>query len=98
MSRITFSGENVSLSYIWEWYQVSEKAMRGERKRVLDALTTDSDVEDFFVGMTGEDVDGYFQEYKRELEFLVCETGWPMEGTGSPNLAGNIRLKMPLRS
>ena len=72
MSRITFSGENVSLSYIWEWYQVSEKAMRGERKRVLDALTTDRDVEDFFVGMTGEDVDGYFQEYKRELEFLVC--------------------------
>ena len=72
MNRVTFSGENVSLSYIWEWYQVSEKAIHRERKRVLDALSTDNDVGDFFVGMNREDVDGYFQEYKRELEFLVC--------------------------
>ena len=51
---------------------MSEKAMRGERKRVLDALLTDSYVGDFFVGMTHENVDAYFEEYKRELEFLVC--------------------------
>ncbi len=72
MNKIAFSGENVSISYIWEWYQTSEKAMHREKKRIIDAFLADSDVEDFFVGMTREDVDSYFEEHKRELDFLVC--------------------------
>lgn len=72
MNKIAFSGENVSISYIWEWYQMSEKAMRREKKRILDAFLADSDVEDFFIGMSREDVDSYFEEHKRELDLLVC--------------------------
>jgi hypothetical protein len=72
MSRITFSGENVSISYVWEWYRVSEKAIRGERKRVLDSLLTKDAIEDRFVGMNREDIESYFEAHLRELELLAC--------------------------
>lgn len=72
MSKVTFSDQRVSISYIWEWYQETEKALRVERKRILDALISHSYIEGAFFGMTREDVDGYFEEHKRELDFLVC--------------------------
>ena len=27
MTRVSFSGQEVSLSYIWQWYQGTEKAI-----------------------------------------------------------------------
>lgn len=72
MRRITFSGENVSIPYVWEWYRVSEKAIREERKRVLDALFTEDAIGDRFVGMNREDIESYFEAHLRELELLAC--------------------------
>jgi hypothetical protein len=72
MSKVTFSGRHVSISYIWEWYQETEKALRAERKRILDALISHSSIEEVFIGMTREDVYDYFDEHNRELDFLVC--------------------------
>ncbi len=82
MSRITFSGENVSISYVWEWYRVSEKAIREERKRVVDSLLTKDAIEDRFVGMNREDIE---RLSANSGLFLACETGWHTEGIGNPN-------------
>jgi hypothetical protein len=64
--------QHVSISYIWKWYQETEKALRAEKKRILDALISHGYIEEVFFGMTREDVDNYFEEHKRELDFLVC--------------------------
>ncbi|MEA1967137.1 MAG: hypothetical protein U9N77_02820, partial [Thermodesulfobacteriota bacterium] len=65
-------GQHVSIIYIWQWYQETEKAFRAERKRILDALINHTSIEDMFFGMTRDDVEIYFKEQKRELDYLVC--------------------------
>ncbi len=71
MTRVSFSGQEVSLSYIWQWYQETEKAINHYKIMVINSLTSGARMSDTFLSMTKDEIIEHFTEQKEELEKLV---------------------------
>jgi hypothetical protein len=73
MSSSTFasSGEELSLTKIWEWYEETEQAINLYQQGVINGLISDKHVSETFSGMTRKEVKQYFSDHKEELEHIV---------------------------
>jgi hypothetical protein len=71
MTRVSFSGKEVSLSYIWQWYKETEKAINHYKIKVIDSLTSNTRMPDLFLSMTKDEIIEHFTGQQEELEKLV---------------------------
>ncbi|MDM8561249.1 hypothetical protein [Candidatus Parabeggiatoa sp. HSG14] len=71
MTRVSFSGQEISLSYIWQWYQETEKAINHYKIMVINSLTSSVNMPDTFLSMTKDEILEHFAEQQEELEKLV---------------------------
>ncbi len=71
MIRVSFSGQEVSLSYIWQWYQETEKTINHYKIIVINSLTSGACMQDTFLSMTKDEIIEHFTEQQEELEKLV---------------------------
>jgi hypothetical protein len=69
--RVTFSGNNLEIESIFEWYKISEKSLRRYRKEILDRATHRKEVPTWFIGMTTGEISEYFEDHLQELKNLV---------------------------
>jgi hypothetical protein len=67
MTRVSFSGKEVSLSYIWRWYQETEKAINHYKIQVIDSLTSGARMPDTFLSMTKDEIIEHFAGQLEEL-------------------------------
>ena len=71
MTRVSFSGQEVSLSYVWQWYQETEKAINHYKILVINSLTSGARMPDTFLSMTKDEILEHFTGQQEELEKLV---------------------------
>ena len=67
-----FSGENLSLNYIWQWYKIAEHSILRYRDYILSLVNSNSSLPELFIGFTIDDVRKYFNDHLSELDKLVC--------------------------
>jgi hypothetical protein len=70
-SKFASSGEQLSLTKIWIWYEETEQALNIYQQEVTHALISGKSVSSTFSGMTRKDINQYFFQHKKELEQLV---------------------------
>ncbi|RKZ48958.1 MAG: hypothetical protein DRR08_31340 [Candidatus Parabeggiatoa sp. nov. 2] len=70
-SSFASSGEQLSLTKIWKWYEETEQAIDIYQQEVTHALVSGKCVSKTFSGMTRKDINPYFFQHKKELEQLV---------------------------
>ena len=66
MSRVSFSGEEKTIDWIWTWFQFHESRLLAEKQAVADAVRSGVPAADpVFFGMDAAEVDDFFGELGR---------------------------------
>lgn len=66
--RITFSDEYLDIAEIWDWYDTSQRALKGYQDKIRSQTTTDSSK---FWGLSLSELDLYFESQNYKLECLT---------------------------
>jgi hypothetical protein len=72
MSRISFSGHEMSIEDVWDWYEDQKEALRDFRKKIIGLITNNSSIDNKFLGFSRDEINEYFKESELELDRLVC--------------------------
>lgn len=69
----TFSGQELSIEFIWSWFEDQKEALMDFRTKVFKAITiTGESVNSKFFGFTIDELNEYFKKSTEEIEHLVC--------------------------
>jgi len=73
MARVALSGQDLSIEFVWSWYEDQKEALFDFRSKVFSAISLSSILpNEKFIGMTTDELNAYFEESENELEHLVC--------------------------
>lgn len=73
MTRVSLSGKEQSIEFIWSWYEDQKEALFDFRTKIFTAIiTSSSSFNAKFIGMTTDELNAYFENSVEELEHLVC--------------------------
>jgi hypothetical protein len=70
--KVNFSNQEKHIDEIWSWYDDQKNAIRLYKNRILDSIHNQTAVSDKFLNITLDELNDYFEESERELEYLVC--------------------------
>ena len=70
-AKITFSEEEKSIEAIWSWYEDQQEAIRDFKNKLRNALLSSLKVQDKFLGLSMDNVEEYFLDSEKELDYLV---------------------------
>jgi len=73
MARVSLSGKEQSIEFIWSWYEDQKEALFDFRAKIFSAVIVSSgSVNSKFIGLTTDELNDYFKDSDEELEHLVC--------------------------
>ena len=73
MARVSLSGKELSIEFIWGWYADQKEALFDFRSKIFNAIIQSStSVNSKFIGLTTDELNDYFNDSEEELEHLVC--------------------------
>ena len=73
MKKVSLSADVVSINAVWGWYQDQKNALRVFKYQIIESLTKPtSTLNQKFQTYSIDDLEIYFKESERELEYLVC--------------------------
>lgn len=73
MTRVSLSGKEQSIEFIWEWFEDQKEALLDFRsKTFVSILDPSKKVHSKFIGLTIDELNDYFEKSEEELEHLVC--------------------------
>jgi len=71
MTKVSLSHQELTLSEVWQWYQILDHAIDHYQIEVTNALLSGREVSDIFLGMVKEEIIEYFVWQTEELDRLV---------------------------
>jgi len=73
VARVSLSGKEQSIEFIWSWYEDQKEALLDFRTKVFaTVIISSSSANSKFIGLTTDELNDYFQDSEEELEHLVC--------------------------
>lgn len=73
MTRVSLSGKEQSIAFIWSWYEDQREALFDFRTKIFTSvIVSSSAVHSKFIGLTIDELNDYFKNSEEELEHLVC--------------------------
>ena len=75
MAKISLSGQEKSIEFIFSWYEDQIEALNDFKNKVITAVlytNPSSKVKEKFIALTFDEINAYFDDSKNELEHLVC--------------------------
>jgi len=72
MTRVARSYQERTIQAVWDWYEFQSRILADEHARVFLAFRGGAIPQDSrFFALTHDEIDGFFDEHRRELDYLV---------------------------